>query len=112
MDQVAALFRFSNVGMAFVSVVFVSGIANTAFRLASIRDLATTAYGWTVLLKAIIFGSMVAVAVVNRLILMPDLESGGSPSIAAIRRNIVIEQVLAALVLGAAAILGILPPHG
>ncbi|SEF07189.1 putative copper resistance protein D [Rhizobiales bacterium GAS188] len=111
-DHVAALFRFSNVGVAFVSLVFVSGIGNAVFRLASIRHLATTAYGRTILVKAIIFASMVAVAAVNRFVLMPNIEGGGSPSIAAIRCNIVIEQELAALMLGAAAFLGILPPHG
>ena len=42
---------------------------------------------------------------------MPRLDARGRGAIGAIRRNILIEQLLAALVLGGAAILGTLAPR-
>ena len=97
--------------MALVSLILVSGIANSAFRQRFAHDLVATTYGWTILAKALLFALMLIAAASNRWRLMPRLDARGRDAIGAIRRNILIEQLLAALVLGAAAILGTLAPR-
>ncbi|SED44899.1 putative copper resistance protein D [Rhizobiales bacterium GAS188] len=107
----AVLLRFSNAAVIFVLLILASGIANSIFRLGSARDLAMTAYGWTILAKGLLFAMMLIAAAFNRWRLMPRMDKRGIEAIAAIRRNILVEEVLAGLVLAAAALLGTLPPQ-
>jgi copper resistance protein D len=108
-----ALRSFSNLGILLVSLILLSGIANSAFRLKFLSDLFSTPYGFVILTKASLFGLMLIAAAVNRWRLVPRLESGGNEEamLLALRRNILIEQGLAILVLGLAAILGTLAPR-
>ena len=107
----ALLARFSNVGIILVLVILATGIANSAFRLGSAQDLTMSIYGRLILVKALVFALMLVAAAFNRWRLMPRLERCGDQAIAAIRRNILAEQVLGALVLAAAAWLGTLAPQ-
>jgi copper resistance protein D len=108
-----ALLRFSNVGILLVSLILLSGLANSVFRLKFLSDLFATPYGFVILAKALLFGLMLIAAAVNRWRLVPRLECGGKEETAllALRGNIQIEQGLAILVLGLAAILGTLAPR-
>jgi putative copper resistance protein D len=107
-----ALRSFSNLGIILVSLILASGLANSAFRLNSAHDLFATNYGWAILAKVSLFFLMLIAAAVNRWLLMPGIENGEHEAmIPALRRNILIEQSLAVLVLGVAAILGTLPPR-
>jgi putative copper resistance protein D len=107
-----ALRRFSNLGIALVLLILASGTANSVFRLKYFNDLFTSPYGWAILAKASLFFLMLVAAAINRWRLMPRLENGEEGAmLLALRRNIAIEQVLAGLVLGVAAILGTLPPR-
>jgi putative copper resistance protein D len=78
-----------------------------------LSDLFATPYGFVILAKALLFGLMLIAAAVNRWRLVPRLECGGKEETAllALRGNIQIEQGLAILVLGLAAILGTLAPR-
>ena len=105
------LLRFSTVGVVLVLAILASGIANGVFRLASVHDLLATDYGYAILTKVFLFSLMVAVAAVNRWRLLPAIAADGERPLRALRRNILIEQTLAVLVLLVAAILGILPPR-
>jgi putative copper resistance protein D len=107
----AVLLRFSNFGIMLVFLILASGVANSAFRLRFAHDLVATAYGWTILAKALLFALMLIAAAINRWRLMPRLDEHAREAMDAIRRNILFEQMLAALVLGAAALLGTLPPQ-
>ena len=109
----AALRSFSNLGIFAVSLILLSGIANSVFRLKFLSDLFSTPYGFVILAKASLFGLMLIAAAANRWRLVPRLESGGDEeaTLLALRRNILIEEVLGALVLGLAALLGTMAPR-
>jgi putative copper resistance protein D len=105
------LYRFSAVAMGLVAAILVTGIANSAFRLDAPQALLATRYGYTILVKVCLFLVMLAIAAVNRWHLLPHVSDDGSHALRALRRNILAEQFLAALVLLVAAILGVLPPQ-
>jgi putative copper resistance protein D len=109
--QRAVLWRFSNLGMAAVLLILASGIANTGFRLRSMRDLASTNYGWTILAKVGLFALMLALASWNRWWLMPRVAQDNTVAVAQLRQTALIELGLGILVLGLAALLGTLAPE-
>ena len=108
-----ALRSFSNFGIFLVWLILLSGVANSVFRLKFLGDLFSTPYGFVILAKASLFGLMLVAAAVNRWRLMPRLACGENEEamLLALRRSILIEQGLAILVLGLAAILGTLAPR-
>jgi copper resistance protein D len=110
-EQHQALLRFSNLGMVLVSLILASGIGNSVFRLGSARDLLATDYGRMILVKALLFAVMLSVAAFNRWRLMPRMEANGRRAVTSIRRNILVEGALGAVVLAVAAILGTLSPQ-
>ncbi len=109
-DLCTILRRFSAVGMILVHAILFTGIANGFFRLSAARDLAVSDYGRAILAKLFLFAIMLSIAAFNRWRLMASIAAKPSQAIRALHRNIVLEQALAALVLLAAAILGMLPP--
>lgn len=112
-DCRAALRSFSNVGIFAVALIFLSGIANSVFRLKFLSDLFSTPYGFVILAKALLFFLMLIAAAANRWRLMPRLENAGEEEAAmlALRRNILLEQGLGVFVLGLAALLGTMAPR-
>jgi putative copper resistance protein D len=104
------LTRFSKVGVGLVLAILATAVANAAYRLASLTELTTTLYGLVILAKAALFLAMLAIAAANRWLFLPNVPQTGPHAIAVLRRTIISEQALAALVLLAAAILGILAP--
>jgi copper resistance protein D len=107
----AVLRRFSDLGMVVVLLILASGVANTLFRLRSMRDLASTNYGWVILAKVALFACMLAFAAWNRWRLMLRLAGGDQVAALRLRHNVLIELVLGILVLGLAALLGTLAPE-
>ncbi|MBV9741144.1 MAG: copper homeostasis membrane protein CopD [Hyphomicrobiales bacterium] len=105
--------RFSSIGVAVVSLILLSGIANSVFRLKYASDLFTTPYGLVIVAKASLFALMLIAAAVNRWRLVPRLVDSDKEeaTLHALRRNILIEQGLGILVLGLAALLGTMAPR-
>ncbi|MGH6841182.1 MAG: copper resistance D family protein [Methylocella sp.] len=108
--------RFSLMAMTAVTFAISSGIANGYFRLAgSFGKLFDSAYGNVLLTKVAIVAAMLAVAYLNRFVLMPRLRAAPVKSltqITSLRYSLAVDVVLDALVLGAPAILGItMPPQ-
>lgn len=108
--------RFSLMAMTAVTFVVLSGIANAYFRLAgSFGKLFDSAYGNVLLTKVAIVVAMLAVAYLNRFVLMPRLRAAQvkrMTQIAKLRYSLAVDVVLGTLVLGASAILGItMPPQ-
>ncbi len=97
--------RFSSMGMVAVLAILASGIINTALRIASWADFLDTDYGRILLAKLGLFAIMLAIAGINRFALMP-LAAARSGTLEKIRRNVGLELILGALVLGLAAMLG------
>jgi putative copper resistance protein D len=112
----AALERFSVIGIAAVTIILVTGVANAIFILRSPTDLVATVYGRLLLIKLAGVAGLIGLAVQNRLSLMPKLEAAADADhgawLSRLQRNVVIEQLLGLGVLAAVSLLGMLSPHG
>ncbi len=109
----AILSRFSLMATLAVTLILLSGVANTAFRVAGSFDkLFWTDYGAVLLAKLCAVALMLALAYFNRFIAMPRmrLSTKGEERIGGLRASIAVELALGILVLGVAAILGITAP--
>ena len=106
--------RFSLMAMTAVAFVVLSGVANTAFRVeGSFLKLFDSDYGDVLLEKVAIVAIMLALAYLNRFVLVPRLRAApvkNITQIAKLRYVLAVDVVLGALVLGASAILGITMP--
>ena len=107
-----ALPEFSHMGYAAVAFVTLTGIVNTILLVGSIEGLTETPYGRLLLVKIALFLLLVAVAIVNRFILMPwiDRQTTRSNGTAALLWTVSIEQMLGLAILGVTSVLGTLPP--
>jgi putative copper resistance protein D len=117
-DALHGLVRFSGIGPVVVAALIVTGLVN-AWALAGDRpigDAATTAYAFVLYVKLALFGAMLLLAALNRFQLMPKLAAAAADAtarneaIAALRRSVIAETVLAALVIAAVAALGVMEP--
>ena len=112
---VRCLVRFSSIGLVAVAVLVVTGLINAAFLVGDRETVWTSDYGRVLLLKLALVAAMIAIAARNRLRWLPALDlAGPGPKtvavLAAVSRNVLIEQGLALAVLAAAALLGTLAP--
>jgi copper resistance protein D len=111
------LANFSKMGVVAVAVLMLTGLGNAGFLIPDTHALLSTDYGHVLLLKVGLFALMLAFAARNRFALMPRLASPGAvpmsiaePTLSALRRSVLCEQVLGVLVLAVANVLGVLPP--
>ena len=65
--------RFSNLGIAAVGILLVSGTINALFLIGRVQALAGTDYGRLLLFKVSLFAAMVGLAGINRQYLLPRL---------------------------------------
>ena len=108
--------RFSFMAIIAVTLVVLSGITNAGFRSGgSLAKLLDSDYGDLLLKKIAIVAAMLALAYLNRFVLVPRLRAAGPKDmkqIGRLRNSLAFDIVLGALVLGASAILGItMPPQ-
>ncbi|WP_024506904.1 copper homeostasis membrane protein CopD [Bradyrhizobium sp. ARR65] len=113
--QSDAVRRFSTIGVAGVAVLIGSGLVSAWILVGSFRALVLTDYGQLLMLKIAVFAIMVGFAAVNRLWLTPRLaltaKSGGDRrALSALRRNTLIELVLAFAIFVMVGVLGTLHP--
>jgi putative copper resistance protein D len=113
--QLAAVRRFSILGMVSVGALVVSGGVNAWILVGSFRSLVATDYGRLLLFKLLVVVIMVGFAVVNRLWLTPQLASSSKPeaqpsALSALRRNSLIELALALAVFLIVGALGTMHP--
>ena len=108
------LSRYSLMATVAVILIVASGIANAGFRVGgAFPVLAATGYGDVLLVKSGLVAAMLALAAVNRFVLMARLRDERAEPSRSLRRilvSIAVEGGLGVLVLGAAAVLGITPP--
>ena len=107
--------RFSNLGMASVAALLLSGFVNSWYLVGSIPALTGTDYGRLLLIKLYLFAAMVAIAAVNWSQLTPKLVQNADLTAAQngrrhLCRNAAIEACLGAIVVVIVAVLGTLPP--
>jgi putative copper resistance protein D len=107
-----ALRRFSIIGFAAVLFILASGLLNSWFLVGSVHALVHMAYGQVLMVKVSLFLCMIALAVFNRLCVMPRLarraETDGTLRL--LLRSIAVEQLFAVLVVASVSLLGTLPP--
>lgn len=108
--------RFATLAAACVATLLATGIINARYTLRSPMALLDTPYGQLLLLKLILFSSMLAIAAVNRASLTPALRARqgdvATRSAAArrLRRNACAEQALGLGILVLVGALGVSPP--
>jgi putative copper export protein/mono/diheme cytochrome c family protein len=112
----AATLRFSTIGLTSVGTLLVTGIVNTWFLAGSIPALLGTLYGQLLIVKVLLFSTMIAVASRNRRRFIPDLTAVASDAairlraIRQLRGNVSIEASIGIFVLAIVGTMGILPP--
>jgi putative copper resistance protein D len=107
-----ALPQFSHMGYAAVAFVALTGLINTVLLVGSVDALIGTPYGRVLLWKIFLFAGLVAIAAINRLILVPRIHRETIPSTGttALMWTVGIEQGIGLLLLAVASVLGTLPP--
>lgn len=112
----AAAARFSQVGLAAVLALAVTGGLQSWLQVGSVPALLGTPYGRWLLLKLTLVIALVATAATIRLRLLPrlghaDVEGNAAPGVVhAVGRRVLAEAALGAAVLAVAAVLGLTPP--
>ena len=113
----AALAGFSVAGSVIVGLVVASGLINGAFLVGAgnVTTLSHSLYGRLLIAKLLLFGGMLGCAALNRYRLTPRLADAigrraPGRALAALRRSIAFETILAVAVLGLVGWLGTLEP--
>jgi putative copper resistance protein D len=106
-----ALRRFSAASVVAVIGIAAGGAAQGWFLVGSVAGLSGTGYGRAVLLKTALFAAVLALAAVNRLVLMPRLDGAGAAATRArLHGSVAIEAALGlAIVLTAGWLAGLAP---
>ena len=111
LDAVAqATWRYSNLGMASVCVLVVSGLINAWYQVGDVPALIGTDYGRLLLAKLGLFAAMLGLAVTNRGHLTPRLAGGDRGALRSLRRNAVLEIAAGIGVVIIVGVLGVMVP--
>jgi copper transport protein len=110
-EAASALHRFSRIAMVAVVVLIAAGIGFAATQLDSVAAVTGTPYGNLLLGKLALLALLVAVAARNRFVLLPALDRTRPGAAPVLRRAVVAEIALAALVLAVTAVLVHTPPR-
>jgi len=107
--------RYSQAGVVAVSLILLTGTFISWSLLERVSDLGGTTYGRILLTKIALVMLMVAIALINRLDLLPKFahakpNPSAEVSLFQLSRNVVAEQVLGIAVLAVVSVLGTLPP--
>lgn len=112
-----SLASFSGAGTAFVAIIIVSGLINSAFLVGwDINQIVSTPYGQVLIAKLLLFVAMLALAARNRFQHTPALAAAlrdlapPQQAIAGLRRSIVVETCAAIAILASVGWLGMLEP--
>jgi len=104
------LARYSRLATLSVMLILMTGIANAIMRTrSSLIHLSATSYGEILLAKILLLLLMLALAGYNRFVAMPGVEKDRR-SCRRLSISIAAEFALGALIIGAAALLGVTPP--
>lgn len=101
---------FSAWGTIAVALLVLSGVSNAAVILPVKSVSAHSAYAQLLAIKITLALAMIALAVINRMQLVPALRDGESATTRFLARSVRAEILLGALVVGIAGYLGLMPP--
>jgi putative copper export protein/mono/diheme cytochrome c family protein len=102
--------RFSNLGMASVCVLVVSGLSNAWYQVGDVPALIGTDYGRLLLAKLGLFAAMLGLAVTNRGVLTPRLAGGDHGALHLLRLTAVLEIAAGIGVVIIVGVLGVTVP--
>ncbi|MBZ5559903.1 MAG: copper resistance protein CopC/CopD [Acidobacteriia bacterium] len=105
-EKAAAVRRFSTVAAAGLVIVLATGVARTLGEVASLHELTSTGYGWTVTIKIALLAIIAAFGALHRARSVPVADADLRP----LRRIGRGELAFALSAIVAAAVLGTLPP--
>jgi copper resistance protein D len=110
-----AAIRFSNLGIAAVGTLLISGTINACFLIGGMQRFVDTSYGRLLILKITLFAAMVGLAGINREYLLPRLVGDGSTDLGSrtvqqLVRNTLLEISLGIGVIVIVGMLGIMAP--
>jgi putative copper resistance protein D len=105
----AALHRFSRLATIAIGMILAGGVLNLAARWHSLDALLASTWGQLLIVKVVLFGVLLAFAIQNRFVLMPRLIIDTWARTRLVR-NVLIEQLGAIAILGAASLLGLAAP--
>lgn len=103
-----ALRRFSGAGQLAVALLVLTGLLNAYAILGDLTKLLTTTYGRLLDIKLAAFAGMLALAALNRFVLVPRIAAGGD--LKRLRLQIAGEQALGLLVIAIVAVIGTIDP--
>ena len=107
------LHQFSGMGYFAVATLIATGLFKSWLLVASLRGLLTTPYGWTLMVKLMLFAGMGSLALANRFWITPALQARPADPglwLGRLRRQVLLELVLGLLVLAAVGLMGALEP--
>ena len=104
-----ALRRFSGLGHFAVALALASGVTNSWFILRNAEIDPSAPYQALLIIKVLLVGLMVCIALVNRYVFVPGIEDGGRGA-RLLRHGTIAEIVITGVVLAVVAVLGTLPP--
>ena len=111
---VVAVRAFSRLALVVMTLVALTGLANTWFQVGSLPALVGTRYGWLLLLKVALLIPILALAQHNRRGLLPRLSGDGAtigrPAMARLGRFVAVEAGLGLLILLITTGLSLSPP--
>src|SRR5262249_16592264 len=111
---VLAVRRFSTVALPAMLLIVATGLGNTWVEVGSVPALVGTRYGRLLLVKVALLGGALAIAVLNRRGLLPELSGDGAtvgrPAMARLARFIIWEFGLGLLMLAVAVTLSLTVP--
>lgn len=110
-----AVLRFSQLGIASVGTLLLTGLVNAWILVGSFYALVVTEYGRLLMLKIAVFAMMLALAFMNRFWLTPRLDGSpdketGREAVRQLTRNSVIEIALGVVIFVIVGLLGTLHP--
>jgi putative copper resistance protein D len=106
-----ALIRYSTLGHIAVSLVIVTGLANTLLILGRLPTDWRFAYQWLLSAKILLVAIMVGLALTNRYLFVPRLARDRRQALSALTRGTVAELALSVAVLATVAWFGTLEPN-
>lgn len=106
------LHRFSGVGYGAVATILATGLFKSAILVATLKGADSTAYGWTLLVKVVLFAGMGLLALTNRFWITPGLTRDGpsGPWLKRLRLSVTAEFALGMGVMAVVGALGAMSP--
>jgi putative copper resistance protein D len=107
--EIEALERFSRISLGAVVVIVLTGVINGWLMVGSWEALVTTTYGWLLVGKLALVGMMIGFGALNRLYLLPRIESE-TILFRMLQKTVLAESGLAAIVLLIVGMMGMTAP--